>query len=91
MYAPAAPPALRVRVATRSMMALTRGCRKGSRPNSTRRVGVISERGWKRKFEDPIPLPRGRQLVMLQDAGKYIQKLPKAEQQIEEWQTAVEA
>src|ERR1700680_3452922 len=38
----------------------------------------------------PIPLPRGRQLVTLQDAGKYIQKLPKAEQQTEEWQTAIE-
>ena len=48
-------------------------------------------RGWKRKFEDPIPLPRGRQFVTLEDAARYIQKLPKAEQQIEEWQTAVEA
>jgi hypothetical protein len=36
-------------------------------------------------------LPKGRQLVTLKDAGRYIQKLPKAEQQIEEWQTAVEA
>src|SRR3984893_15487882 len=49
-----------------------------------------SPRGWKRKFEDPIPLPRGRQLVALEDAARYIQKRPKAEQQIEEWQTAVE-
>ncbi len=46
--------------------------------------------GWKRLFEDPIPLPRGRELVTLEDAARYIQKLPKAEQQIEEWQTAVE-
>jgi hypothetical protein len=46
--------------------------------------------GWKRKFEDPIPLPRGRQLITLEDAARYIQKLPKAEQQIEEWQTAIE-
>jgi hypothetical protein len=37
-----------------------------------------SPRGWKRKFEDPIPLPRGRQLVTLEDAARYIQKLPKA-------------
>jgi hypothetical protein len=29
--------------------------------------------------------------VTLKDAARYIQKLPKAEQQIEEWQTAVEA
>jgi hypothetical protein len=45
--------------------------------------------GWQRKFDDPIPLPRGRQLVTLKDAARYIQKLPKAEQQLEEWQTAV--
>jgi hypothetical protein len=42
-------------------------------------------------LDDPIPLPRGRQLVTLEDAAKYIQKLPKAEQQLEEWQAAVEA
>jgi hypothetical protein len=35
-------------------------------------------------------LPRGRQLVTLEDAARYIQKLPKAEQQIDDWQTAVE-
>jgi hypothetical protein len=42
--------------------------------------------GWKRRFDDPIPLPRGRQL--LQDAANYILKLPKAEQNLVEWQTA---
>jgi hypothetical protein len=42
-------------------------------------------------FDDPIPLPRGRQLVTLKDAGTYITKLPKAEQQAPEWQTATEA
>jgi hypothetical protein len=47
--------------------------------------------GWKRPFDDPIPLPRGRQLVTLEDAAKYIQKLPKAEQQLAEWRAAVEA
>jgi hypothetical protein len=47
--------------------------------------------GWKRPFDDPIPLPKGRHLVTLEDAAKYIQKLPKAEQQIAEWQAAVEA
>jgi hypothetical protein len=45
---------------------------------------------WSRRFEDPIPLPRGRQLVTLQDAADYIVKLPKAEQDLDEWQTAVE-
>ena len=33
----------------------------------------------------------GRQLVTLKDAAKYIQKLPNAEQHLEEWQAAVEA
>ena len=47
--------------------------------------------GWERPFDDPIPLPRGRQLVTLKDAANYIQKLPKAEQDLDEWQAAVEA
>jgi hypothetical protein len=46
------------------------------------------DKGWQRRFDDPIPLPKGRQLVTLKDAARYIQKLPKAEQQIKEWQTA---
>jgi hypothetical protein len=46
---------------------------------------------WSSAFEDTIPLPRGRQLVTLKDAANYIQKLPKAEQDLEEWQAAVEA
>ena len=50
----------------------------------------MPDKGW-RRFEDPIPLPRGRQLVMLQDAAGFIMKLPKAEQKLEEWQTATEA
>jgi|SRR5882724_8998390 len=48
-------------------------------------------KGWQRRFDDPIPLPRGRQLVTLEDAAKYIQKLPEAEQLLEEWQDAVKA
>jgi hypothetical protein len=83
--------ALLVHGATRPTIIQHRECRKALKPNSTKRVGVISSRGWKRKFEDPIPLPRGRQLVTLRDAARYITKLPKAEQQIKEWQDAVEA
>jgi hypothetical protein len=52
---------------------------------------VRADRGWKRPFDDPIPLPRGRQLVTLQDAASYILKLPKAEQKLKEWQSATEA
>jgi hypothetical protein len=33
--------------------------------------------------------PRGREQVTLQDAANYIMKLPKAEQKLDEWQTAV--
>jgi len=47
--------------------------------------------GWKRPFDDPIPIPGGRRLVTLLDAGQYITALPKAEQQLDEWQAAVEA
>jgi hypothetical protein len=48
-------------------------------------------KGWKRPFEDPIPLPRGRQIVTLQDATGFIMKLAKTEQNAPEWQPATEA
>src|SRR5882762_9303798 len=51
----------------------------------------LPPQGWTRPFDDPISLPRGRQLVTLKDAAAYIQKLPEAEQQLAEWQAAVEA
>jgi len=50
-----------------------------------------SPQGWKRPFDDPIPLPRGRQLVTLEDAANYVRKLPKAERISKERQAAVEA
>jgi hypothetical protein len=34
-------------------------------------------------------LPRGRQFVTLRDAADYIMALPTAEQNLEEWQTAI--
>jgi hypothetical protein len=51
----------------------------------------VADRGWKRRFDEPIPLPRGRQLVSLEDAGNYITRLPKAEHEAAEWQAAMEA
>jgi hypothetical protein len=51
----------------------------------------MSDKGWRRRFDDPIPLPRGRELIALQDAGTYITKLPKAEHEAPEWQAAMEA
>jgi hypothetical protein len=38
---------------------------------------MTSKGGWEREFEDPIPLPNGRQLITLKDAADYIMKLPK--------------
>jgi hypothetical protein len=52
---------------------------------------MSAERGWKRRFDEPIPLPRGRQLVTLEDAGNYITKLPKADHEAQEWLAAMEA
>jgi hypothetical protein len=46
--------------------------------------------GWARKFNEPIPLPKGKTLVTLRDAATYITKLPKAEHDAEEWQAAME-
>ena len=51
----------------------------------------MADRGWKRRFDEPIPLPRGPQLVTLEDAGNYITRLPKAEHTTAEWQAAMEA
>jgi hypothetical protein len=46
---------------------------------------------WSAPFDDPIPLPNGRQLLTLRDAADYITKLPKAEHSAPEWQAAMAA
>jgi hypothetical protein len=46
---------------------------------------------WSRHFDEPIPLPNGRELVTLKEAGTYIAKLPKAEHEAPEWQAAAQA
>src|SRR5258706_12423864 len=80
------------RAATRATMNLHRGRRKVLEPNSTKRAGVIEARKRMapalRRSDSAPPRPP---LVTLEDAAKYIQKLPKAEQQLLEWQAAVEA
>jgi hypothetical protein len=68
-----------------------RGCRKTSRPNSTRKAGAISNRGWAREFDEPVSLPGGRTLRTLHDAATYITGLPKKESALPEWQAAIEA
>jgi hypothetical protein len=50
----------------------------------------MPDTGWRRLFEDPVRVPRGRQFVTLRDAANYIVKLPKADQQAPEWQAAAE-
>jgi hypothetical protein len=47
--------------------------------------------GWKRRFDELIPLPRGRQFVTLQDGAQFILKLSKAEHSKPHWQAAAEA
>jgi hypothetical protein len=36
----------------------------------------MTDKGWQRAFDDPIPLPDGRKLITLRDAGDYITSLP---------------
>ena len=42
-----------------------------------------------RTFDDPVLLPGRRELLTLRDAADYIMKLSKAEQDLDEWQTAI--
>jgi hypothetical protein len=51
----------------------------------------VREKSWSRKFEESIPLPKGKPLLTLRDAANYITKLPRAEHEAEEWQAAMEA
>jgi hypothetical protein len=46
---------------------------------------------WSAAFEEPIELPNGLTFRTLRDAGTYILKLPKADQNAKEWQAAMEA
>ncbi|MEH2570086.1 hypothetical protein [Bradyrhizobium sp. AZCC 2289] len=47
-------------------------------------------RGWQRRFDDPIPLPRGHQFVTLNDAAGYIVALPAKTSAQEHWQLAMQ-
>ena len=40
-------------------------------------------------FDEPIPVPKGRRLVTLRDAGDYVAKLSKAKHMTAEWQAAM--
>jgi len=45
---------------------------------------------WDQQFFDPIILPKRKPLVALRDAAQYIIKLPKAERELTQWETAIE-
>ena len=51
----------------------------------------MADKGWQRKFEDPITLPDGRTLLTLRDAADYITSLPEKETDLPDWQVAMEA
>jgi hypothetical protein len=51
----------------------------------------VSDRGWQRKFEDPIALSDGQTLLTLRDAATCITALPKKKAALPEWQAAIEA
>ncbi len=45
--------------------------------------------GWEAKFDEPIPVSKGKPLATLRDAAQYITELPKADHDASEWQTAM--
>jgi hypothetical protein len=51
---------------------------------------AIGKMSWSRPFHIPIPLPDGRVLRTLRDAGEYIQELPRATHERPEWRAATE-
>jgi hypothetical protein len=47
-------------------------------------------RDWSRKFDEPIPLPNGREFVTVEDAARYVDALPRRMHEREEWQMVME-
>jgi hypothetical protein len=58
--------------------------------SAVRKRDGLSIMSWSRAFHVPIPLPDGRMLRTLRDAGDYIQALPGAKHKRPEWQIAAE-
>jgi hypothetical protein len=54
-------------------------------------LAALTGKGWDRRFEGPIPLPGGGNLVTLRDAADYITSLLEKETDLSEWQVAMEA
>jgi hypothetical protein len=51
----------------------------------------MPDKGWQRRFDEPIELPSGQRILTLHDAATYATKLAKTESAAAEWQAAVEA
>jgi len=49
----------------------------------------MTNKGWQRRFYEPIVLPDGRKLATLRDAGDYIAGLPAKTSAMPHWQTAI--
>ena len=52
---------------------------------------AMADKGWAAPSTTLNPLPDGRELRTLRDAGQYIAKLPKREHDAPEWRAAIEA
>lgn len=48
----------------------------------------MTDKGWARRFFEPIDVPGGRPLATLRDAGEYIASLPAKTAKLDHWQTA---
>jgi hypothetical protein len=51
---------------------------------------MAPDKGWQRRFDDPVPLPHGGTHNNLREAGEYVAKLPKAKQDRPEWHLEAE-
>ena len=51
----------------------------------------MTDKGWHRTFDDPIPLPDAGELRTLRDAGNFIAGLPKREHDTFAWRAAIQA
>jgi hypothetical protein len=86
---------------------LGNGTDEGSTPPQQQEAGISSaSRGvtlllvfstlgdvvsWNERLDRPIDLPDGKTLLTLEDARRYILKLPKSELETVAWQVAIEA
>ncbi len=76
---------------------MTAGLTKAAIGTNTRHASLNRPRvaelrmSWDTLLPAPIPVPGGKSLVTLRDAGMLIQKLPKAKADEPAWQAAIEA